>query len=419
MIDKGDTAWVLISSALVLLMTPGLAFFYAGLVRQKNVLNTIMLSFIAIALLGLVWILWGYSLAFGPDFMGWGFIGNLKWLGLSGVSAVEAGPYSPTIPHQAFMIFQAKFAIITPALITGAIVERVRFRTLVIFLVVWSTIVYAPIAHWMWSTNGWLGLGGWGALDFAGGAVVHISSGVAALAAALVFGKRLTSESERMEPHNIPFVVLGAALLWFGWFGFNAGSALTSLGAATNAFVVTNTAACAAALAWIALHWQATGKISVVGGASGAVVGLAAITPGAGFVGPMPSILIGLVAGSLAFFAVRLKNRLRFDDSLDVWAVHGVGGTWGILATGLFVGVGYLSISSLAQPGMDRGEQILRQLATIGVVWAWSFGLTAIILFALKKTIGLRVPAHEEEQGLDLAQHGEMAYRQPVGTDAK
>lgn len=411
MIDKGDTAWVLMASGLVLLMTPGLAFFYAGLVRQKNVLNTMMLSFIAMAVVGLVWVLWGYSLAFGPDWEGWGLVGNLKWFGLKDVSATEAGPYSATIPHQAFMIFQAKFAIITPALITGAIVERVRFRTIVVFLILWSTIVYAPLAHWLWSTNGWLGaLGGEGALDFAGGAVVHISAGVAAMAAALIFGRRIQSGSEKMEPANIPFVILGTGLLWFGWFGFNAGSALSSLGAATNAFVVTNTAACTAALTWVALYWQATNKISVVGAAVGAVVGLAAITPAAGFVGPMPAIAIGFVAGLACYAAVKIKTRMGFDDSLDVWAVHGVAGAWGILATGLFVGVGYLSFEALTQPGMGRGEQILWQVVTIGVASAWAFVGTCGILWVLKKTIGLRVSEEEETRGLDVSQHGEVAY---------
>lgn len=353
--NSGDTAWVLVSAALVLLMVPGLAFFYGGLVRQKNVLTTLMHSFIAIALVSVTWVLWGYSLAFGPDVGG--FIGNLDYIGLRGVSAVDAGPYAKTIPHQAFMIFQAMFAIITPALITGAFAERMKFSTLVLFLVIWSTVVYAPLAHWMWGAGGWLGLGGWGALDFAGGAVVHISSGVAALAAALVVGKRQRFGSDLMVPHNIPYVVLGASLLWFGWFGFNAGSALAAGGSATSAFVVTNTAAATGAITWMVLHWVFSGKPSVVGVVSGAVVGLAAITPASGFVGPMPAILIGLVAGALCFFAVRFRVWMKVDDSLDVWAVHGVGGSWGILATGLFVGVGFMGISSLVLPGVERGSR--------------------------------------------------------------
>ncbi|MCH7996331.1 MAG: ammonium transporter [Chloroflexi bacterium] len=409
--DSGDTGWVLASSALVLLMTPGLAFFYAGLVRRKNALATIMQSFMAMALVGVAWVLWGYSLAFGPDVGGFGFIGNLDYIGLRNVSAVEAGPYSDTIPHQTFMIFQAMFAIITPALITGAFAERMKFGTFVIFILVWSTVVYAPLAHWFWGEGGWLGLNGWGALDFAGGAVVHINSGVAALAAALVFGRRHRLGKELMGPHNIPYVVLGASLLWFGWFGFNAGSALTSGGSATNAFVVTNTAAATGALTWVAIHWLRTGRTtSVVGAATGAIVGLAAITPAAGFVGPMPAIIIGLVAGVLCYLAVLLKNRMRLDDALDVWAVHGVGGTWGILAAGIFVGVGFLEVSDHVLPGIGRGEQIIRQLGAIGVSWGWAFVMTLLILYALKYTIGLRVSKEEEEEGLDISQHGEEAY---------
>ena len=410
MIDSGDTAWVLASAALVLLMTPGLAFFYGGLVRGKNVLGTVMQSFITIALVSVVWVLWGYSLAFGPDAWG-GLIGNLDYIGLRNVDAVDAGPYASTIPHQTFMVFQLMFAIITPALITGAFAERMKFSTFVIFVVVWSTVVYAPLAHWVWGDNGWLGLSGWGAMDFAGGAVVHISSGFAALAAVFVFGKRLRYGTDAMEPHNIPFVVLGGALLWFGWFGFNAGSALTSGGSATNAFVVTNTAAAMAALTWAGLSWAHTGKASVIGTVTGAVAGLATITPASGFVGPMPALLIGLVTGALCYGAIQLKNRLKLDDSLDVWAVHGMGGVWGILATGLFAGVGFLKLSDLALPGIERGEQIIRQLGTIGVTIGWSFVLTTIILLALKFTIGLQVEEHEEELGLDLSQHGEEAYR--------
>jgi len=406
--DSGDTAWVLMSSALVFIMVPGLAFFYSGLVRSKNVLATLMQSFIAIAIVGVVWVLWGYSLAFGPDVGG--IIGNLDYIGLRGVSAIEAGPYAATIPHQTFMIFQAKFAIITPALIAGAFAERMKFSTFVIFIVAWTTIVYSPLAHWVWGVDGWLGLNGWGAMDFAGGAVVHISSGVAALAAALVFGKRIGLGTESMGPHNVPFVVLGAALLWFGWFGFNAGSALMSLGSATSAFVVTQIAAATAALTWVGIDWFRNGKPSVVGAATGAVAGLATITPASGFVGPMPALLIGLAAGGLCYAAVQLKNRLELDDSLDVWAIHGVGGTVGILATGLFVGIGFMSLSELALPDIDRAGQIVRQIATIGIAWGWSFVLTLVILYALKLTIGLRVSEEEEKQGLDLSQHAEEAY---------
>jgi len=354
-------------------------------------------------------VLWGYTLAFGPDLGS--FIGDFSWFGLKDVSATEAGPYSSTIPHQAFMIFQAMFAIITPALITGAFAERMKFGSFVIFIVLWVTVVYAPLAHWVWALDasgeaaGWLGK--LGALDFAGGTVVHINSGIAALAAAIIFGRRLGFAREPMEPHNVPMIVLGAALLWFGWFGFNAGSALTSLGSATNAFVVTNTAACAAVLAWVAMTWIFGRKPSIVGAASGAVAGLVAITPAAGFVGPMAAIVIGLGAGALCFAAVALLVKLNVDDSLSVWGVHGVGGTWGALATGLFVGVGF---GALAE-GVSRGEQILYQLAAIGASWGWSFVMTAVILLAIKYTIGLRVSEEAEEAGLDISEHGEPAYR--------
>ena len=404
MIDSGDTAWVLTSSALVFVMVPGLAFFYAGLVRSKNALGTLMQSFIAIAIVGLTWILWGYSLAFGPDIGG--FIGNLKWFGLAGVSATEAGPYAATIPHQAFMVFQAKFAIITPALIAGAFAERIKFSTFVVFIVAWSTIVYTPLAHWMWGIGGWLGEAG--ALDFAGGAVVHISSGAAALAAAIIFGRRLGFGKIDISPHNVPFVVLGASLLWFGWFGFNAGSDLSSIGRATSAFVVTHISASTAAVVWVALDWIINRRPSVVGAATGAVAGLATITPASGFVGPMPALLIGLGAGALCYTAVWIKTRVRLDDSLDVWAIHGVGGIWGMLALGIFIGVGFLSIGELTD--LSRGEQILRQLMAIGATFGWAFVMTLVILFVLKWTMGLRVDEEQEEEGLDISQHGEEAY---------
>ncbi len=404
MIDSGDTAWVLTSSALVFVMVPGLAFFYAGLVRSKNALGTLMQSFIAIAIVGLTWVLWGYSLAFGPDIGG--FIGNLEWFGLAGVSATQAGPYAATIPHQAFMVFQAKFAIITPALIAGAFAERIKFSTFVVFIVAWSTIVYAPLAHWMWGIGGWLGEAG--ALDFAGGAVVHISSGAAALAAAIIFGRRLGFGKIDISPHNVPFVVLGASLLWFGWFGFNAGSDLSSIGRATSAFVVTHISASTAAVVWVALDWIINRRPSVVGAATGAVAGLATITPASGFVGPMPALLIGLGAGALCYTAVWIKTRVRLDDSLDVWAIHGVGGIWGMLALGIFIGVGFLSIGELTD--LSRGEQIVRQLMAIGATLGWAFFGTLAILFVLKWTMGLRVDEAEEEEGLDISQHGEEAY---------
>ena len=401
--DSGDTAWILASSALVLLMTPGLAFFYGGLARRKNSTATIMYSFMAMGLVGVVWVLWGYSLAFGPDVGGLGLIGNLEWFGLAGVSATEAGPYADNIPHQTFMIFQAMFAIITPALITGAFAERMKFSAYAIFIVLWVTIVYAPLAHWVWG-GGWMG--SLGVLDFAGGTVVHINSGVAALAAALIIGRRLGFGTEPMPAHNIPMIVLGAGLLWFGWFGFNAGSALTSLGAATNAFVVTNVATAASVVAWVAMSWIFGARPSVVGAASGAVAGLVAITPAAGFVGAMPALIIGAGAGVICFGAIELLRKLKVDDALAVWGVHGVGGTWGALATGLFVGIGFGALAD----GVSRGEQILLQLVGIGVSWGWSFVMTAIILLAIKYTIGLRVSEEEEALGLDATQHGEITY---------
>ena len=400
--NTGDIAWILLASALVLLMTPGLALFYGGLSRSKNAAGTIMHSFMCMGIVGVVWVLWGYSLAFGPDVGS--FIGDFSFLGLSGVSASLPGPYADNMPHQTFMIFQGMFAIITPALVTGAFAERMKFSTFVIFIVLWVTIVYAPVAHWVWG-GGWLGE--LGALDFAGGSVVHINSGVAALAAAIIFGKRLGFGSEAMEPHNVPMVVLGAGLLWFGWFGFNAGSALAADGTAVNAFVVTNTAAAAGILGWTAMSWILDKKPSVIGAASGAVAGLVAITPAAGFVGPMPSILIGLVAGILCYLAAGLLVRLNLDDSLSVWGVHGIGGTWGALATGLFVGIGFGELAA----GVTRGEQVLIQVIAIVATWAWAFAVTAIILWALKATIGLRVSDNDEAVGLDEAEHGEPAYR--------
>ena len=403
--DTGDTAWVLASSALVLLMTPGLALFYGGLARSKNAAGTIMHSFMTIGIVGVVWVLWGYTLAFGPDIGK--FVGDFAWFGLKDVSATEAGPYADNMPHQTFMIFQAMFAIITPALVTGAFAERMKFSSFVVFIVLWVTIVYAPVAHWVWG-GGWLGE--LGALDFAGGTVVHINSGVAALAAAIIFGRRLGFGREPMEPHNIPLIVLGAALLWFGWFGFNAGSALEAGGSATNAFVVTNTAAAAGILAWVAMSWILGKKPSVIGAASGAVAGLVAITPAAGFVGPMPAIIIGLGAGVFCYLAVQLLIKFNIDDSLSVWGVHGIGGTWGALATGIFVGIGFGSFAELAAES-SRGMQIVNQLIGIGASWAWSFILTAAILLALKYTMGLRVSDDEEEAGLDASEHAEPAYR--------
>ena len=399
--NNGDIAWILASSALVLLMTPGLAFFYGGLVRPKNAAATVMHSFMAIGLVGVVWVLWGYSLAFGPDLGGMKIIGDLSWFGLAGVSATEAGPYADNMPHQLFMIFQAMFAIITPALITGAFAERMNFGAYFIFIILWVTVVYAPVAHWVWG-GGWLG--DVGALDFAGGTVVHINSGVAALAAALIVGKRIGFTGSSTTPHNVPMVVLGAGLLWFGWFGFNAGSALAADGTAVNAFVVTNTAAAAAVVTWVIISWIVGKKPSVVGAATGAVAGLVAITPAAGFVGPMPALIIGIGAGVLCYLAVELLLKLNIDDALAVFGVHGIGGVWGALATGLFVGVGFGALD------VGRGEQVLNQLIAIVATLVWSFVATSVILLAIKYTIGLRAEESDEQAGLDQSIHGEEAY---------
>ena len=401
--NSGDTAWILASSALVLLMTPGLAFFYGGLVRQKNVTATIMHSLMCMGLVGVVWVLWGYSLAFGADVGGLGIVGDLQWFGLAGVSASEAGPYADNIPHQAFMIFQGMFAIITPALITGAFAERMKFSAFIVFTVLWVTIVYAPLAHWVWG-GGWLG--SLGALDFAGGTVVHINSGIAALAAALIIGKRLGFGEQPMPPHNVPMIVLGAGLLWFGWFGFNAGSALAADGVAVNAFVVTNTAAAAAVVSWVIMSWIFGKRPSVIGAASGAVAGLVAITPAAGFVGAVPAIIIGIGAGVICYGAIELLLKLKVDDALAVWGVHGMGGAWGALATGLFVGIGFGEAVEMAARVQQVGVQLVGIIATV----AWSFIVTSIILLAIKYTIGLRVPDSQEEAGLDLSQHNEGAY---------
>ena len=401
--NTGDTAWILACSALVLLMTPGLAFFYGGLVRRKNATATIMHSLMCMGLVGVVWVLWGYSLAFSGDLGGLGIVGDLQWLGLAGVSADATGPYADNISHQTFMVFQGMFAIITPALITGGFAERMKFSAFVIFTVVWVTVVYAPVTHWVWG-GGWLG--NLGALDFAGGTVVHINSGIAALAAALIIGKRIGFGEQPMPPHNVPMIVLGAGLLWFGWFGFNAGSALAADGVAVNAFVVTNTAAAAALVSWVAMSWIFGKRPSIIGAASGAVAGLVAITPAAGFVGPMPAVIIGLVAGVICYGAIELLLKLKVDDALAVWGVHGMGGTWGALATGLFVGIGYSALPD----GVGRGEQVLIQLAGIIGTAAWSFIATSIILLALKYTIGLRVEENVEQLGLDVATHGEQSY---------
>ncbi len=394
-----DIGWVMACSALVLLMTPGLAFFYGGLVGRKNASGTIMHSLMAMGVVSIVWVLWGYSLAFAP---GSTFIGGLDFFGLAGVSAEGNAIHGLTIPDQLMMIFQAMFAIITPALITGAFAERMKFSSYVIFIVLWVTFVYAPVCHWVWG-GGFLGA--MGALDFAGGTVVHINSGIAALAAAIIFRKRLGFGSDAGTPHNVPMVVLGAGLLWFGWFGFNAGSSLAADGLAVNAFVVTNTAAAAALVTWVIVSWIQTKKASVTGAATGAVAGLVAITPAAGFVGAMPALIIGIGAGVICYAAIVVLSKLKVDDALAVFGVHGMGGIWGAVATGLFVGWGYGALD-----GVTRMAQVNVQLIAIAATIAYSFAVTAIILLVIKFTLKLEVSEEEERAGLDVSQHGEEAY---------
>ena len=398
MIDTGDTAWMLVATALVMLMTPGLGLFYGGLVRQKNVLGTIMQSFISLGVISVVWVLYGYSLAFGGDTHG--LIGNFQWLGLKGVG-LDAGPYSDKIPHLLFCAFQLMFAIITPALITGAFAERMKFSAFLLFTVLWSTLVYLPVCHWVWG-GGWLGK--LGALDFAGGTVIHINSGVAALVAAVIIGRRTGYGAQPFYPHNLPMTVLGAALLWFGWFGFNAGSALASNGTAVLAFFTTQVATGTAALSWVLTEKLVRGKPTTLGAASGAVAGLVAITPGAGFVGSTAAILIGLAAGVVCYLAIFLKEKLGYDDALDVVAVHGVGGLWGALATGLFASAGATGLF------FGNPRQLWVQLVAALSAMAYSAIATSAILLALKHTVGLRVTEEEELQGLDLSLHDETGY---------
>jgi Amt family ammonium transporter len=405
-IDTGNTAWLLISTALVWLMTPGLALFYGGMVRKKNLLATMMMSFAIIAMVSVLWVLYGYSLSFGPD--KGGIIGGLDWLGLKNVGQDPSSVYATTVPHLAFMAFQFAFAAITVALITGAVVERIKFSALLIFSALWLTLVYCPVAHWVWGSGGWLAR--LGALDFAGGTVVHISAGVSALALALVLGPRKGfKEREPMEPNSIPMVVLGAALLWFGWFGFNAGSALTSGGLASSAFVATNTAAAAAAVTWMILSWIYR-RPTVLGTATGAVAGLVAITPAAGFVPPLAGIPIGIVAGVVCYYAMLFRaKKMGVDESLDVWACHGIGGTWGALATGIFASV---AVNPAGANGLIFGNamQLAKQLLAVVVVWGFAFGATWVLGKIVDVTMGLRVSATEETVGLDISQHGERAY---------
>jgi len=405
-INAGDTAWLLMSAALVMLMTPALGFFYGGLVRRKNVLATIMHSFFILALISVQWVLWGYSLAFGPDHGG--LIGGFDWLALKGVGQAPNPEYAATVPALAFMIFQMMFAVITPALISGAFAERKRFKAFVIFTLLWATLVYDPVAHWVWGTGGWLRM--LGTLDFAGGTVVHITSGVSALVAALVLGKRYGYGRDALEPHDATMTVLGASLLWFGWFGFNAGSALTSGGLAANAFVVTNTAAAMGALTWMTVSWLHKGAPSVLGAAAGAVAGLVAITPASGYVDASASIVIGLGAGIFCYVGIQLTRRLRVDDALDVFGVHGIGGIWGALATGIFATV---AVNSAAVDGAAFGNFSQLGIQAIAVLASVTYSavMTFVILKVIDVFVGLRVPENEEVLGLDASQHREAAYQ--------
>ena len=402
-IDTGDTSFLIIATAMVMLMTPGLAFFYGGMVRKKNVLSTMMQSFIIIGVVSVIWVLFGYSLAFGPDHFH--FIGGLDWLGFKDVGQTPNADYAATIPHQLFAMFQLMFAIITTALITGSIAERMRFPAFLLFSVIWSIVVYTPMAHMVWGVGGWLR--NMGALDFAGGTVVHISSGVSGLVAAIVLGKRKNPGI----PHNIPFTLLGAGLLWFGWFGFNAGSALGANGLAATAFVVTNTSAAAAALSWTLVEYLHRGKPTVLGAASGAVAGLVAITPASGFVTPMASIIIGLVGGGLCYFGVAvLKSKLGYDDALDAFGCHGIGGTWGAIATGLFA---TKAINPAGNNGLFYGNphQLWVQIISILVTYAFAAVGTFVILKVVNVFTRIRATEEEETLGLDVAHHGEEAYR--------
>ncbi|MFH1201584.1 MAG: ammonium transporter [Candidatus Omnitrophota bacterium] len=405
MVNAGDTAWVLISSALVLLMIPGLAFFYGGMVRKKNMLSVLMQCFIIMCVLSLQWVLFGYSLSFSPAK---GFWGGLHWFGLKGVGFEPYTDYAATIPHQAFMIFQAMFAIITPALIIGAFAERMKFSSFLVFTLLWATFVYDPLAHWVWGVGGWLK--NLGALDFAGGTVVHINAGIAALVTALIIGRRKNLDSNIPAPHSLPFVTLGTGLLWFGWFGFNAGSALAANGLAVNAFVVTNTAAAAGGLSWAFIEWLRNGKPTMFGTASGVVAGLVAITPAAGYVSVMPAIIIGLLASIFCFTAVSIiKPKLGYDDSLDAFGVHCIGGIWGALATGLFASK---AVNPAGNNGLFFGnpKQFITQLLAVLVTLVYTFIATFIIYKLVDLFIGVRVEEKEELMGLDLTQHHERAY---------
>jgi ammonium transporter, Amt family len=411
-ISAGDTAWVLMSAALVMLMTPGLALFYGGLVRRKNVLSTIMHSFFILALVSVTWVLWGYTLAFGPD-TGLGLIGGLDWLGLEGVTGEPSSVYATTVPHLAFMAFQMMFAIITPALITGAFAERKRFKAFVLFAVAWSTLVYAPIAHWVWSPDGWLF--GLGMLDFAGGTVVHLSSGVAALVAALFIGRRAGLIEPATEPHDVPMAILGAGLLWFGWFGFNGGSALAANELAGLAFANTLLAPMTTLVVWTLLDYTRTGRATAVGAATGIVVGLVAVTPAAGFISPAGALILGGIAALPSYFAISLRSRTRIDDSLDVFAGHGVGGLTGALLTGIFAQKLWNPAGS---DGLLFGNPGQLALQTLGCLSSATYAglMTFLILKALGLVVSLRALPRTEGVGMDVSQHGEEAYASGEGS---
>ena len=403
-INAGDTAWILVCCSLVLLMTPGLAFFYGGMVRRKNVLSTLTLSYIFLSLIGLQWVVYGYSLSFGPDIKG--LIGGLDFVGFLGVGATPNNDYSKTIPHGLFAAFQMMFAVITPALITGAFVERIKFKSFLIFSLLWATLVYDPLCHWVWGQGGWLKA--MGVLDFAGGTVVHIAAGFSALAFAMVIGPRKGFGNGSLEPNNIPLTVLGAGLLWVGWFGFNAGSALAANGVAVNALLTTNTSAATAGLVWMLLSWL-DGRPSTLGIVTGMVVGLAAVTPASGYITPLASIVVGAVAAPLSYYTMRFRDRRKLDESLDVWACHGMASTWGMVATGLFATV---AVNSDGRNGVFFGnpEQIGIQILAILVTIVFSFGMTYLLAKALNGSIGLRVSPMAEEVGLDISSHGERSY---------
>jgi len=396
-IDSGDVAWMIISTALVMIMTPALALFYGGMVRSKNILATVMQSFISLGVISILWVLYGYSLSFGPDFHH--IIGNLDWVGLKHVGFAPYAIYSKTIPHMLFMLFQMMFAVITPALITGAFAERFKFKTYLVFLVVWFTIVYCPIAHWVWGQGGWIKeMGG---LDFAGGLVVHIASGMSALVATLMIGKRIGWKKAPIHPHNLSLTIIGASLLWFGWFGFNAGSALGANPLAVKAFLTTQLSAAAASISWIIIEWKRHGKPTTLGIASGAIAGLVSITPAAGFVEPIWAIVIGFVGGAVCYVAVQSKFKLNIDDSLDAVGIHGIGGIWGSIATGIFASTGLIAGNWLV---------LKTQLICTFSAVAYSLFMTFVIIFILDKIMGLRVTKDEEVLGLDISQHGERGY---------